>query len=164
MVTPAEPVLKTKMEDMGSLRGPRKPAGKTSSQLNSFEILKRYIPKEIGPTADVNKTLNQISSLIGLGLARIVQIGNTVFLIMPKGGQTVELHTASEEPMSELPKRLVALSKTLKQMGFKKAVSYAPSQHWIKIVQQSGLPIKVTQGKQKIGPNIKPMYQFMVDL
>ena len=46
MVTPAEPVLKTKMEDMGSLRGPRKPAA--PKQMRTAEIIKQSAEKELG--------------------------------------------------------------------------------------------------------------------
>jgi len=164
MVAPAEPVLKTKMEDMGSLRGPRKPAGKSSGQLNSFEILKRAIPKEAGPSADVNKTLNQISSLVGLKMAQLIQIGNTVFIIFPKGGKTVELHIATVEPVSELSKRFSAVSKTLKQMGFNQVSAYAPSPAWGKILQQAKLPVKISKGNQKIGNKTQEMYQYMWSL
>jgi hypothetical protein len=163
MVTPAEPVLKTKMEDMGSLRAPRKTAS-GDKQLTSFDILKQAIPREAGPNADVNKVLNQISSLIGLKMAQLVQVGNTVFLIVPKGGKTVEFHLSTIEPISELTKRLVTFSKTLKQMGFEQAVTYVPDKGWLKIAEQTGLPVKISQGAQKIGNDNRPVYQIMVEL
>ena len=163
MVTPAEPVLKQKSEDMGSLRGPRKSAG-GGGKMDAFEILKQSIPKELGPNADVNKTLNQISSLIGLKMMQLLQIGNTVFAIMPRGGGTAEVHIATVEPLQQLPDRIKVAMKSLKNMGFQRAASYVPSEGWVRVVQQTGLPVKVSKGAQKIAGQSKPMYQLMLDL
>lgn len=163
MVAPAEPLLKGKTPDMGSFRAPKGGGGKPSG-MNAFEILKKSLEKEMGPNADINRTLNQISSLIGLKLAQLMQIGNTVFLVMPRGGQTAEIHLATVDPISALPERIKSGAKTLKNMGFKRAVAYVPDQGWIKVAQQTGLPIQTNQGTQTIGRDKKPMYQFILEL
>jgi len=54
--------------------------------------------------------------------ARLVQLGNTVFVIQPRPDRSVEFHINSVEPMN-IPKRINALSKTLKHLGFRKMVT-----------------------------------------
>ena len=164
MVTPAEPILKTKMEDMGSLRGPRKSQAPKNNKLNSMEIIQQSAQQEMGDKADVNQIVNGLAALIQKGAVKLVQIGNSVFTIMPKQAGTVEVHTFTVEAPQTLVERYKSLAKTLKQMGFKTAVTYAESPAFVKIAQQSGLPVKISQGHQTISGQKKPTYQFILDL
>jgi hypothetical protein len=50
---------------------------------------------------------------------RLVQLGNTVFVIQPKPDRSVEFHINSVEPVN-IPKRLKMLAVTLKHLGFRK--------------------------------------------
>ena len=163
MVVPAEPALKQKAQDMGSLRGPRKSAG-GGGKLNSLQIIQQSAQQEMGGKADVNQIINGISALVQMKKMQLIQIGDTVFTVMPKGGGVAEIHTFTVEDPQTLVKRYQAGAKSLKQMGFKQAVSYAESPAFVKIAQQTGLPVKVSQGHQTIGGQTKPTYQFTVDL
>jgi hypothetical protein len=163
MVAPSEPVLKTKMEDMGSLRGPRKSKA-DSSKLNSLEIIQRSAQQEMGGKADVNQIVNGLAALIQKGAVQLLQIGNTVFTVMPKQQGTVEIHTFTVEEPQTLVKRYQSAAKSLKSMGFKRAVTYAESPAFVKIAQQTGLPVKISQGQQTISGQKRPTYQFVLDL
>lgn len=160
MVTPAEPVLKTKMEDMGSLRGPRKPAA--PKQMRTAEIIKKSAEKEIGGNAD--QIVNTLSQMVQQKKIQLLQIGNTVFSIIPKGGQTAEFHTFTVEDPEKLVDRFKAGANSLKQMGFKQAVTYSESPAFVKMAKQTGLPVQISQGHQTIGGQKKPVYQFMLSL
>ena len=160
MVTPAEPVLKTKMEDMGSLRGPRKPAAKKVTP--TPDIIRQSAEKETGGNAD--QIINALAALVQKGSIKLLRIGDTVFSIMPKQAGTVEFHTFTVEDPETLVKRFKAGVNSLKQMGYKKAVTYAESPAFVKIAQQSGLPVKISQGHQTISGQKKPTYQFILDL
>jgi hypothetical protein len=166
MVTPAEPVLKTKMEDMGSLRGPRKrsPDVAPSGNLGVMEIIQRSAKQEMGGKGDVNQVLNGLAALIKKKVVQLIHIGNTVFMIMPKSGGAVEFHVFTVESPQELTQRFQAGAKVLKQMGFKQAFSYSESPAFVKMAQQSGLPVKINQGQQTIRGQQKPTYQFVLDL
>ena len=160
MVTPAEPMLKTKMENMGSLRGPRKPVA--PKQMRTAEIIKQSAEKEIGGNAD--QIVNTLSQMVQQKKVQLLQIGNTVFSIIPKGGQTAEFHTFTVEDPEKLVDRFKAGANSLKQMGFKQAVTYSESPAFVKMAKQTGLPVQISQGHQTIGGQKKPVYQFMLSL
>ena len=166
MVTPAEPMLKTKMEDMGSLRGPRKsaPKAETSNKLNALEIIKRSAEAEMKGQGNPEGIVLGISTLIKAGKIKLLQLGNTVFMIMPKQAGTAEFHTFTVEKPETLVKRFKAGAKALKQMGFKTAVTYSESLAFVRMAQQSGLPVKISKGQHTIQGQIKPTYQFILDL
>lgn len=161
MVTPAEPVLKTKMEDMGSIRGPRKP--KAEQQLRPTEIIKQSAAKE-APGMNPDQVLGTLNALVQQGAVKLLQIGNTVFSILPKGGQTAEFHTFTIESPEKLVDRFKAGANSLKQMGFKQAVTYSESPAFVKMAKDTGLPVKVTKGMQTVSGQQKPVYQFILDL
>ena len=163
MVTPAEPLLKQKAQDMGSLRAPRggKPKGQT--QLRPTEIIKQSVAKEM-PGSNPDQIVTTLGALVQRGAVRLLQLGNTVFSIMPKGGNTAEFHTFTVESPEDLVARFKAGANSLKQMGFKQAVTYAESPAFVKMAQQTGLPVKISQGSQTIGGQKKPVYQFILDL
>lgn len=163
MVAPAEPVLKTKMEDMGSLRGPRKSKPKAAEQKRPVEIIKESVAKE-SPQMNPDQVLNTLNALVQRGAVRLLQIGNTVFSIIPKGGQTAEFHTFTIESPEQLVERFKAGANSLKQMGFKQAVTYSESPAFVKMAKQTGLPVQVTHGSHTISGQKKPVYQFMLDL
>ena len=163
MVAPAEPALKGKAADMGSLR-PKKAKAPQSNKLNSLEIIQQSAQKEMGGQGDVNQIINGISVLVQMKKVQLLQIGNTVFTIMPKGGGTAELHTFTVESPEELVKRFQSAAKSIKNMGFNRVITYAESPAFVKIAQQTGLPVKIAQGLQMIGGQTKPTYQFVLDL
>jgi len=57
---------------------------------------------------------------------KFVQIGNTVFAIMPKPDRSAEFYINTVEPRV-LAERIVALSKTLKHLGFRKMTTMVPA-------------------------------------
>ena len=163
MVSPAEPVLKTKMPDMGGLKT-KKSAKAKSNKLNSLEIIQQSAQQEMGGKGDVNQIIRGLEALIQQGAVQLLQLGNTVFTVMPKGGGIAEVHTFTVENPQTLVERYKAAAKALKNMGFRQAVTYAESPAFVKIAQQTGLPVRIAQGQQTISGQAKPTYQFILDL
>ena len=97
-------------------------------------------------------------------MIQLLQIGNTVFMLKPLPDGTVEFHTFTIESIDDLVKRYQAGINTLKEMGFKKAVSYAQSPAFVKIAQQTGLPVQVSQSQTMMGDKMVPAYKFEVNL
>jgi hypothetical protein len=166
MVAPAEPLLKQKSQDMGSLRAPRSNTQHVAEggNLSVMEIIQRSAKQEMGGKGNVNQIVNGLAALIKKKAVQLIQIGNTVFMIMPKGGGTAEFHTFTVESPKNLVERFKAGAKVLKQMGFKQAVTYSQSPAFVRMAQQSGLPVKINQGQQTISGQRKPTYQFVLDL
>ena len=117
MVTPAEPVLKTKMEDMGSLRGPRKPAAKKVTP--TPDIIRQSAEKETGGNAD--QIINALAALVQKGSIKLLRIGDTVFSIIPKQAGTVEFHIFTVEDPETLVKRFKASREQFEADGLQES-------------------------------------------
>jgi len=132
-------------------------------QVSSTEIIQQSVAKE-QPGADVNRIMQTIAYMMQRKMIQLIQIGNTVFMLQPKEAGTVEFHTFTVEGLDDLVKRYQSGINTLKQMGFKKAISYAQSPAFVKIAQQTGLPVQISQSQMMMGNKMVPAYKFEVNL
>lgn len=128
-------------------------------QVSSTEIIKQSVAQE-DPSANIDQVLGVIAMMMQKKEIQLLQVGNTVFMLKPLDDETVEFHTFTIEPINDLILRYRAGINTLKQMGFKKAVSYAQSPAFVKIAQQTGLPVQVKKENTDKGMT----YKFEVDL
>ena len=135
---------------------PKKP------QLSSLDIIRQSAQKE-APGADVNKTIVALGTLIDKNVVGLLRLGDTVFMLQPKEPGTVEFHTFTVESPQQLPQRYKEAIPNLKQMGFKKAISYAQSPAFKRIAEQTGVPVKVSQEMRRVGTQMLPYYRFEVD-
>jgi hypothetical protein len=152
--------LQTGLTPKGASKAPQKSQQK---QVSSTEIIQQSVQKE-QPGADVNRIMQTIAYMMQRKMVQLLQIGNTVFLLQPKEPGTVEFHTFTIESIDDLVKRYKAGINTLKQMGFKKAVSFAQSPAFVKIAQQTGLPVQVSQSQMMMGDKMVPAYRFEVSI
>lgn len=139
-----------------------KQAGKASEKadrptMGPVEIIKRSAAAEGG---NADQIVAQLGALIKSKAVQLLQLGNSVFLLRPQPNGVVELHTFTIESPQKLPQRYKAAANSLKQMGFKKAISYAQSPAFVRIAQSSGLPVKVSQAPGPQGTT----YRFELDL
>jgi len=148
MVAPSQPMIgKGKSPDSGvsAPRGPRKASagGGSPSQgkLDMIQIISASAQRE-APGSDINQFLVKLSAMIQQRQIKMLQVGNTVFMVRPMPNGVAEFHTFTVEPPESLVKRFQAGSKTLKQMGFKKAVSYTDNRAFGRLAQMTGLPVK----------------------
>ena len=144
---------------MGKMKMPKQ----TEKLLPSDEIIRRSAEKEL-PGQDIEAFMRKVIALVQTKRIQLLQIGNTVFMLQPKGDGTVEFHTSTIESPSELVKRYQAGLNSLRELGFKKAVSYATSPAFVKIAEQTGLPVRVTQSQTMQGNQMVPAYRFEVDI
>lgn len=145
---------------MGKLKQPKQDGGQ---QLNSLQIIQESAKKEM-PGTDMNRFTQTLAYMIQKQMVQLLQIGNTVFMLKPQGDGSVEFHTFTVEPPQDLVKRYQAGINSLRQMGYKKAVSYATSPAFVKIAEQTGLPVRVTQSQTMMGNQMVPAYKFEVDI
>lgn len=132
-------------------------------QVSSTQIIQQSVAKE-QPGADINRIMQTLAYMMQRKMIQLLQIGNTVFMLKPLADGTVEFHTFTIESIDDLVKRYQAGINTLKEMGFKKAVSYAQSPAFVKIAQQTGLPVQVSQSQTMMGDKMVPAYKFEVNL
>lgn len=147
---------------MGKLKMPKQAEDKL---LTSAEIIEQSAKQE-APETDMTRFMQTLGYMVERKMVQLLQIGNTVFMLkpMPEQPGTVEFHTFTIESPQDLVKRFQAGINSLKQMGFKKATSYATSPAFVKLAEQTGLPVRVTQSQQVTGGKAVPAYRFEVDI
>jgi hypothetical protein len=141
----------------------------------SLEILREGLTEQLGDPQLVQQTIAQFDKLARMGLTKLVQIGNTVFLVnqydsnrqmLPQGKAEVHLYTG--EPLEVLGQRFAAVANTLRQMGFKQIVSYSPDPGITRVLQGAAGPAKaqlnVRQDVQNMGGEMTPVYRIEVTL
>lgn len=156
-----------KSEGEKSLRMPKpKSEGGSSMQLRtSAEIIEESAKRE-APGTDMQRFMQTLAYMVQTKMVQLLQIGNTVFMLKPIAEEpgTVEFHTFTIERPQDLVQRYKVGINSLRQMGYKKAVSYATSPAFVKISEQTGLPVRVSQSQQVIGNKAVPAYRFEVDI
>lgn len=158
---------------MGAMRrqrgaAPEQPRG-------PVDILRNGLMEQIGDPAAVQKLIGEYDRLSQAGLTRLVQIGNTVFLVnqfdsnqrmMPQG--TAEVHLFTDEPLEVLGQRFAAAANAFRQLGYQRIVSYSPEPGITRVLQSaagpSGAQLKVTQDVQNIAGEMTPVYRIEVTL
>ena len=166
MVAPSKPLVGDKGGDkavMGAIR--QKKTGKQAEnvKLTMDQIILSNIKKE-APDQDPQRLFNVMKYMVNQKKGKFIQIGNTVIVATPTSPDVAEIHTFTVEPPETIAKRYKSAANTLKQLGFKKVISYAQSPAFVKIAQNSGLPVKVNQSQQMIGNKMVPAYKFELDL
>ena len=166
MVAPAQPMIGKASKDkdvMGAIR--QKKTGKQAEnvKLTMPQIIESYLKTE-NPNLDINKAMSSLSNFVKTKGTKFIQIGNTVFMITPQGKGNVELHTMTVEPMDTVVQRWKTIPKTLKEMGFKHLISYGLTPGINRLVQRTGLPVKISQSQMMQGDKMVPAYRYDLDL
>jgi hypothetical protein len=92
------------------------------------------------------------------------KIGNTVFLLMRTPPSTVEVHTFTVDNPKVMVTHFKDLAKFLKKTGIKQAFTYSDQPIFKQLVERSGMPVKITQTTKQMGNQMKPVYQYTMDL
>lgn len=95
---------------------------------------------------------------------QLVKFGHTVFLLHLIKPYTVELHIFTTDNVMGVMNALKQMIAMAKSQGIKKGYSYSDQQAFKEAVQRSGFPIKISQTVKKIGNQMKPVYQYEMDL
>jgi hypothetical protein len=164
MVAPSQPIIGKTSKDkdvMGTLRG-KKPS-KGNIVYGSPTIIMQTLTNQGMSKDQAENIFKSISQKVKQGTLKIVQIRNTAFIVTPKPDMSAEFFVTSLEPEA-LPKRINALSKSLKEMGFRKMTTLSPVNTSKKIADETGLPIKVTQTQMMSGKQMVPAYRYEVSL
>jgi len=135
---------------------------KSKQQMPTQEIIRQdaqrngFNPQQILETIAKLKLTNKNIQL--------AQMGNTVFLLMRTPPSTVEIHTFTIENPKEIIGHLKGLATFLKKAGIKQGFTYSDQPIFKQLVERSGMPIKITQTTKQIGNEMKPVYQYTMDL
>lgn len=102
-----------------------------------------YFQKTLGSEKAVQKALTGLAHAVKDEGAKLVHLGNVLFLVLVRGEGVVEVHTIGFEKvpraLAENYKQLVAY---LKNIGVKTAYTTTPDKRFARIAQMTGLPVK----------------------
>lgn len=130
--------------------------------MSSAEVISQAATRE--GAGDMNAFFKKLATVLQDPNNKLVQFGNTVFLLKRIPPSTVEVHTFSSEPPERMVEAFKAAAKMLKNQGMSKAVTYADSPAYLKVAKATGLPVKVGQSAKVIKGQGKPVYTFTLDL
>jgi hypothetical protein len=164
MVTPAEPVLKQKAESIGSLKMPAQstPSGGAVDNYPVTIIMKTLTGQGM-PVKQAQNVLGNLAKQAQKGAVKFGQIKDTVFIVTPKPDMSAEFFITSIEP-DQIPKRIVSLSKSLKEMGFRKMTTISPVGQSAELANKTGLQVKKTQTQMMSQGKMTPAFRYEVAL
>ena len=132
----------------------------TKEQEQIIQIAFNYFKKESGSDEKAQKMLSQLATVVSEEGAKLVHLGNVLFLIMVRGKGVVEIHTIGEEAQPRyLADDFKKLADYLKKIGVKTAYTYTPDNRYGRLAQMTGLPVKTF----KVDVEGKPMVAYVME-
>jgi hypothetical protein len=107
------------------------------------QIANDYFLKELGSQEEADKALSKLATLVQEKGAKLVHLGNVLFLVIVRGKGVVEIHTiGTEQNPMDLVQDFVDLTNYLKNIKTKVAYTYSEDNKFSRIAKLTGLPIK----------------------
>ena len=116
------------------------------------------------PGLDKNRFIVALQKYMKSGPHKLLQVGNTVFLMTAIAPGTIEFVTFSKEPLQALVQRYKTAADIVRKMGVRKVFAYAKEPGMQRIAQNIGMPVKIGQGQRMAGNQMVPVYTFEIDL
>jgi hypothetical protein len=125
------------------------------------KIATDYFRKAAKSEEEAQKMLGGLARILEDDGAKLVHLGNVLFLVMVRGEGVVEVHTIGEESKPrDLAKDFLDLSKYLKNIGVKTAYTYSEDEKFKKLAKMVDLPVK----QYKADVEGKKLNVFVVEL
>jgi hypothetical protein len=120
-----------------------------------------YFKKETGSDKKATEMLGKLAIIVKDEGAKLVHLGNVLFLVMVRGKGVVEIHTIGNEAQPRmLAEDFKQLAAYLKNIGVKTAYTYTPDNRYGRLAQMTGLPVKTF----KVDVKGKPMTAYVMEL
>jgi hypothetical protein len=125
------------------------------------KIATNHFRKATKSEDEAQKLLGGLARILQDDGAKLVHLGNVLFLIMVRGEGVVEVHTIGEESKPrDLAKDFLDLSKYLRNIGVKTAYTYSEDEKFKKLAKMVDLPVK----QYKADYEGKKLNVFVVEL
>lgn len=125
-----------------------------------IQIAMNYFRQEAKSEEGANKMMAGLAKTVQEDGAKLVHIGNVLFLIMVRGKGVVEVHTiGTENPPRKLAEDFKQLAAYLQNIGVKMAYTYSAEDRFGRLAQMTGLPFK----KFKVNVKGKPMNAYVME-
>ena len=120
-----------------------------------------YFRKITNTEPEAQEMMGKLARVLQDEGAKIVHLGNVLFLILVRGKAVVEIHTIGEEKRPrDMANNFLELSKYLKNIGVTTAYTYAEDEKFKKLAKMVDLPIN----QYKADYEGKKLNVFVVEL
>ena len=109
------------------------------------DIVLSYFRSEAQSEEQVQQMMGQLSTVLKEEGAKLVHIGNTVFLVLVKGKGLVEVHTMGGGDSVALARNFIQLTKYLQNIGVKVAYTYSDDPKFQVVAKRTRLPFKTKE-------------------
>jgi len=124
------------------------------------QIALNYFKQETGSDEGAQEMLTKLATIVSEEGAKLVHLGNVLFLILVRGKRVVEIHTIGTEAQPRyLAEDFKNLATYLKNIGVKVAYTYTPDNRYGRLAQLTGLPVKTVKTKVQG----KPMFAYVME-
>jgi hypothetical protein len=127
------------------------------------QIINRFMKEQGANPKQIEDFIIKTAVAAKQDKAKIIQLGNTVFIITPKPDHSAEFVTTTVEP-DMLPMRVAMLANTLRHMKFRKMSTIVMSDYAAKVADDSGLNFKKVQTQVKQGDKTSPAVRYEMAL
>lgn len=162
-----DPARKKDMPVMGALRRQKGEAPEGGKYDKPTTIIQEALRRDM-PGQDIQKMMIYVAYMVKQKNTKLLQIGNTVFLVQLIGPNTAQFHTFTTEPLNVLPDRYIAGAKALKSQAIKNVIILVDNPVYVRMAQQiqqkTGMQINVTQSTMQKGNQMVPAYRIEVVL
>jgi hypothetical protein len=111
-----------------------------------LRIATEYCRRVTKTEEEAQKMLSALASAVQEQGAKLVHLGNVLFLILVRGKELVEVHTMGEEKQPrQMAKNFVDLANYLKGVGVKVAYTYSPDKKFEKLAKMVNLKVQKYQ-------------------
>ena len=114
-----------------------------AEQQQVANIANQYFLQELGSQEAADEAMGKLATLVQEDGAKLVHLGNVLFLVLVRGQGVVEVHTIGNEASPRnMAKNFVDLVNYLKNIKVKVAYTYSEDNKFDRLAKMTGLPVK----------------------
>ena len=114
-----------------------------TEQQQVADIANQYFLQELGSQEAADEAMGKLATLVQEDGAKLVHLGNVLFLVLVRGQGVVEVHTIGNEASPRnMAKNFVDLVNYLKNIKVKVAYTYSEDNKFDRLAKMTGLPVK----------------------
>jgi len=131
-----------------------------TEQQEVVRIANDYFLQELGSQDAADQAMGKLAKLVQEPGAKLVHLGNVLFLVIVRGKNVVEIHTIGNEPNPrDLAKDFVDLANYPKNIKTKVAYTYSEDNKFDRLAKMTGLPVR----KEKTEVDGKPVNVYIME-
>ena len=114
-----------------------------AEQQKVASIANQYFLQELGSQEAADEAMGKLATLVQEDGAKLVHLGNVLFLVLVRGEGVVEVHTiGNEQSPRNMAQNFVDLVNYLKNIKVKVAYTYSEDNKFDRLAKMTGLPVR----------------------